>query len=555
MKKCDLVMKGGITSGIVYPRAVLELSREYRFANIGGTSAGAIAAAVTAAAELRRQRDGSSAGFETIGRLPSWMGENVDGRSRLVGLFEPSGAAGPLLEAALAYVEAKGSRVQALLRAILRAFPRFGSITACIGFVLVLIAAMAAAGAWGQSRVVGISMLLVIVALVAVTLAATLLASIVEALLVAVRTLPAQGYGICSGMKLTEWLAQEIDSVAGVTEKPVTFGDLRAAKIHLEVMTTNLTHGRPHRLPLESRHYSFDAAEMRRLFPERIVQWMIDHAEEPKKGELHPLPIEELPIVVAARMSLSFPILLSAVPLWAVDHGRRAATGTPERCWFSDGGITSNFPVHFFDAPLPRWPTFAINLAPRTARYHAPGQRTYMPRGNVGGLLEWWEPFDTLAGFVTAIVGTMQNWRDNMLLRLPGQRDRIAHVLLAPDEGGLNLSMDPATIEDMAKRGAEAGRLFRERFDWRNHQWVRYLSFMSAFEDALEGWERGFDEELVGGTEPLPSYKISAEQRMAVKNTSLAFLQHVRENFRSRTFRGLAKRPRPMPLIRAMPRE
>jgi hypothetical protein len=44
MKKCDLVMKGGITSGIVYPGAVLELSKEYEFANIGGTSAGAIAA-------------------------------------------------------------------------------------------------------------------------------------------------------------------------------------------------------------------------------------------------------------------------------------------------------------------------------------------------------------------------------------------------------------------------------------------------------------------------------------------------------------------------------
>jgi hypothetical protein len=45
-KYCDLVMKGGITSGIVYPNAVLSLAREYRFKSIGGTSAGAIAAAV-----------------------------------------------------------------------------------------------------------------------------------------------------------------------------------------------------------------------------------------------------------------------------------------------------------------------------------------------------------------------------------------------------------------------------------------------------------------------------------------------------------------------------
>ena len=49
-KYCDLVMKGGITSGIVYPNAVLALAKQYRLKNIGGTSAGAIAAAVCAAA-------------------------------------------------------------------------------------------------------------------------------------------------------------------------------------------------------------------------------------------------------------------------------------------------------------------------------------------------------------------------------------------------------------------------------------------------------------------------------------------------------------------------
>ena len=59
-KYCDLVMKGGITSGIVYPNAVLALAREYRFKSIGGTSAGAIAAAVAAAAACgdRRQQAG-----------------------------------------------------------------------------------------------------------------------------------------------------------------------------------------------------------------------------------------------------------------------------------------------------------------------------------------------------------------------------------------------------------------------------------------------------------------------------------------------------------------
>ena len=50
--ECDLVMRAGITSGIVYPRAIAKLAETYNFRSIGGTSAGAIAAAVTAAAQL-----------------------------------------------------------------------------------------------------------------------------------------------------------------------------------------------------------------------------------------------------------------------------------------------------------------------------------------------------------------------------------------------------------------------------------------------------------------------------------------------------------------------
>ncbi len=50
--ECDLVMKGGITSGVIYPRLVSALSNVYRLRSIGGTSAGAIAAAAAAAAQL-----------------------------------------------------------------------------------------------------------------------------------------------------------------------------------------------------------------------------------------------------------------------------------------------------------------------------------------------------------------------------------------------------------------------------------------------------------------------------------------------------------------------
>lgn len=83
-------MKGGIASGIVYPRAIVELSRHYRFRSIGGTSAGAIAAAVTAAAEYQRRRTGSRAGFEILEKLPEELGTEVEpGKSKLLSLFQP----------------------------------------------------------------------------------------------------------------------------------------------------------------------------------------------------------------------------------------------------------------------------------------------------------------------------------------------------------------------------------------------------------------------------------------------------------------------------------
>src|SRR5690242_15537779 len=111
MRKCDLVMKGGITSGIVYPGAVVELARSFRFVNIGGTSAGAIAAALTAAAEFRRQRDQSDAGFEELAALPQWLRESDGDHSRLLSLFRPDAATAPIFDVILAALETRGSRV------------------------------------------------------------------------------------------------------------------------------------------------------------------------------------------------------------------------------------------------------------------------------------------------------------------------------------------------------------------------------------------------------------------------------------------------------------
>jgi hypothetical protein len=82
----DFVLKGGITGGIVYPAALARLGWNYRLRSIGGTSAGAIAAAAAAAAEFGRD----SGGFEKLAGLPEELARTDEsGSTRLFRLFEP----------------------------------------------------------------------------------------------------------------------------------------------------------------------------------------------------------------------------------------------------------------------------------------------------------------------------------------------------------------------------------------------------------------------------------------------------------------------------------
>src|SRR4051794_6806656 len=85
---CDVIMKGGITSGVVYPEAFVRLSRKYRFKSIGGASAGAIGAALGAAAEHNR----AGGGFIT---LRNKTNDLADGG--LKKLFQPQASTRPLL--------------------------------------------------------------------------------------------------------------------------------------------------------------------------------------------------------------------------------------------------------------------------------------------------------------------------------------------------------------------------------------------------------------------------------------------------------------------------
>jgi hypothetical protein len=100
-QSCDFLMKGGVTSGIVYPMAICRLAKDFRFRNIGGTSAGALAAALAAAAEYSRQIGKSANGFQMLADIPQFLGTGKN----LVNLFQPRSSTAPLFGVALKWIE------------------------------------------------------------------------------------------------------------------------------------------------------------------------------------------------------------------------------------------------------------------------------------------------------------------------------------------------------------------------------------------------------------------------------------------------------------------
>ena len=503
---CDLVMKGGITSGVVYPLAAVELSKSYRFRSIGGTSAGAIAAGAVAAAEYGRRR-GSGTGFGGLADLPGWL------RTNLSGLFQPTRRMRPIFNTVL--FSTREGRVAKLLAPF-------------CGFPLAtILGLLPAAGLIGAFFFLEGALPLRIAALVigaGLLLLGPCLAVIGSAL---VRLFGLRGcyYGICLGHDrggdapsppLTRWLTTLINTLSGSdSDHPLTFGQLwdlpeadEGRGVDLRMITTNLSQGRPYTLPFENgEEFWFKPDELRDLLPEEVVAHMERHAEvrdgDPEfDGMLRMPPAAQMPVVVGVRMSLSFPVLLSAIPLYAMNEAPEVPSPVPERCWFSDGGITSNFPIHFFDAPVPRWPTFGINLMPL-----APGRKiskderenVWLPDTNQEGLHEAWVGWNersrlgAITGFGAAIFRTAQNWIDNRQMRGAGFRDRIAHIRMSRTEGGMNLHMPEERVDALAERGRCAAEELRRRFavsetpwsppmGWDNQRWLRFRSYMALVE-------------------------------------------------------------------------
>ncbi len=618
---CDVVMKGGITSGVVYPMAVCVLSQKYTFKNVGGASAGAIAAAATAAAQYGESRRGTTScalqnedfAFEGLAGISHWLGQgthlrdlfradpdtkpiynvclavlsgNLDSppssaetmaptpaRERESAGSPPAGAASPPPEAQ-ASAPAPVPPSPGWLRRSAAGVLAMAREPELLGFGLLLSSPILLLDVWMLTEFPDnkSSFAFAFVVLVVLGLALLLLGMLAAFIHRVWSSLPENGYGLCSGLgddeTLTVWIHRALNKLAGRAPDgdPLTFGHLWGASddsegrefhedpsrrdINLEMITTNLTHGRPYRLPFDEGFY-FSSSEMKKLFPEVVVKWMQGHPrvtqEDSKlhhtKNDLCPMPDPwNLPVVVATRMSLSFPILLSTVRLYAhrsnksrtKDNGQMELTS----CVFSDGGLTSNFPIHLFDHLLPRWPTFGINLREATVEAPLPEQNfVQLAQDNQQGSGELWNLFEgpdaskkSLLGFALALIETMQNWSDNALTRLPGFRDRIVHVAMLPGEGGLNLTMPPEQIQKLVSRGQKAGEELIKKFHsasgqkaangWTRHRWVRLRSSLSALVLLMTRFRKSQDQDYADSYEDLIHRSTEKDWAMGYKPSS-----------------------------------
>jgi predicted acylesterase/phospholipase RssA len=549
MRECDVVMKGGITSGVVYPLALVEFSRSYRLHSLGGASAGAIGAALGAAAEFGRD----AGGFDRLATVPGQLGDG-----KLAALFQPQPSTRPLLPLMLAATghdrpgpgRVGAARAFAVLGAAARGFP----LASVLGLLPGLVFAIWGGVAGGP---VAARIILVLVGLL-LALIGWLVAVLVRLSSTLSQDLPANQFGICRGVSagagpgFTDWLADQLDDLAGLApdERPLRFGQLREREIDLRMISTCLSQARPYELPWEAGGFFFDPVTWAGLFPRPVMDALLAAPparpadggraavqaweQEEADAATHVPPLRRLPaaahlpVIVATRLSLSFPLLISAIPLWTLD---RRAKDAPRfvQVWFTDGGLCSNFPVQLFDAALPSRPTFAINLGDFADGVEPSTDQTQnieYAHNNRSGLLPELSDvpvsgWGAVTGFAVAAVNTARGWPDGTQLNLPGYRDRIVRVLQSAAEGGLNLFMDAATITGLAERGRVAAAAMVAQFTeprypekdpvatgWDNHRWVRYRALLSGLPAWMDSYRNG-RKDLDALIAAPPSYRFS----------------------------------------------
>lgn len=620
--ECDLIMKGGVTSGLVYPGAIYSLTETFRLRNIGGTSAGAIGATAAAAMEYGLRSGRNLHARDQMAWLNAQLADRTDqGMSRLDAMFcgdpgidpgEPGTA--PLLAAFKGAMNGNMAPALGLLPSLAAALPpesrralRVTGVASLLqavagGALAWLLASAAHGGAGFEGMAAGLGAVGSLAAAGTLNLRASLRHGItispaqVNRLL---QPIVSNGLGLATGFaeppatinqrqlpSLTLWLHQTIQSLAGHSDSDphqvLTFGKLwslgqdpdasafgqRAIDLVLVCSDLNRLHSASFPFLPDNQRLFYDPQEWQRLFPAPVLEAMEPHSWQIQNDTMPPglgyaarhvrraaaehdglenrlrlMPKgRNIPILVAARASMAFPGLFTPLPLWLlrwvgkpeVQEERRPVLS---RVYLSDGGITSNFPIHLFDSALPGRPTFALNLLypdddlsiEEFGQINAESSRGKAVPGNVrtlggttvardtaltdylimpfadGDRVQFYKapaagtPLAQVGGLLARVVETARTWGDVNLYNQVGMRDRIIHIQLTGSEGGFNLGMDSAAIASLNSKGTAAGNVLACRFrldqpvdpldhpnqprftlTWQKHRQIRAEGFLIA---------------------------------------------------------------------------
>lgn len=601
-RECDVIMKGGITSGVVYPLAVCRLATRHTVKQVGGSSAGAIAAALAAAAEHARSSGATrpDSGYPRLAKLPDFLG------GHLLGLFQPMAETKAGFDLAMGMLDAPSvaAGIGRAAKAAVRAKPVLFWIPVLIATVVLAGLVLLAGGVWSGSsgsdpldvRALLVSLLLALLVLAVVVVLCLVLAA--KALLTdTMGAMNRQGFGLVNGHDpsaatppLTDWLTRTINETAGLDgdARPLTLGDLwgeQATALHRELTakkddnpaswsafqpevnlvttTTCLNMGRPYQMPFTTDIFHFCPRCLGDYFPDSVMQHLVATARPateardsdriismvcPRHAGTRVLKLPqaaELPVVMMARLSLSFPALICAVPLHYIDFSRGPGKRELVVGWFSDGGISNNFPMQFFDRLIPNRPTFGINLA--VAHPDFPDSDIYqMPQ--TGERLVRSLPITSVVGLFAGVRRTWQDWSDQMQMEVPGFRDRIVEVSMHPGEGGLNLAMPATVIHALSARGDLAGQKLSQ-FDLPAHRWIRFRTAMGSLSEVLEQLRDRSVDDL---PQPWPgSYAFSSQVKEQQVREELSQLQGLAQQWRDDGLPATGKgTPQPVPQLR-----
>ncbi len=298
-ERCDIVLEGGVTSAVIYAGLLATLARTRSFMSLGGTSAGAVAAAAAAIAEATR-RSVPADRFDPFGELGKLSAElartDAAGRTTLFKLFQPTPAARRGYGVIVALLRRGkpgqwGGATLAALGAGVLAFWWAALAGAALGLLPIAARTLELIDCRGACLTGADTATLGLGALFALVLGAV--AALSWGVVATLRAALANHYGLCSGMPvagqpgeaLTPMLHRLYNGLAtrGPLDPPVTFAALwnapnpdaaRAGKraIDLQMVTTALNLKRPLRLPNDPgvdplRSFFYDPIEWAGLFP------------------------------------------------------------------------------------------------------------------------------------------------------------------------------------------------------------------------------------------------------------------------------------------------